>query len=332
MPVMNKLSARAKANPQRIVFPEGEDERVIKAATRLAQDELIKPILVGNQEMITNQAQSLAVDLSTLEILDPNTFEDHSYFASCLFELRQKKGMTLEKAHAAVKEPLWFATLMVRLGLADGLVGGAVHTTADMVRAAIQGIGLAPDCRLVSSCFIIIPHNKLAPELHPMVFSDCALVIAPNNEEMAEIALSAADTARRLLDVEPRVGMLSFSTNNSAHHDHVDRVASATQMVKARDPELLIDGELQLDAALVPEIAQRKLKHSMTNSRANVLVFPSLEAGNIGYKIAERIGGARAIGPILQGLAKPANDLSRGCSTDDIYNTAIVTAVQALEQ
>lgn len=332
MPVMNQLAARAKASPQRIVFPEGEDERVIQAAQRLAHNQLVQPILVGDLAAITAQAKALGIDMSSFEVLDPNTSAHHPYFASCLFELRQKKGMTLAKAQAAVREPLWFATLMVRLGFADGLVGGAVHTTADMVRTAIQGIGLAPDCRLVSSCFIIIPHDKLVPELHPMIFSDCALVIAPDAQQMAEIALSAADTARRLLKVEPRVGMLSFSTNNSASHDHVDRVATATQLVRERDPELLIDGELQLDAALVPEIAQRKLKHSMTNSRANVLIFPSLEAGNIGYKIAERIGGARAIGPMLQGLAKPANDLSRGCSTDDIYNTAIVTAVQSLEQ
>jgi phosphate acetyltransferase len=237
--------------------------------------------------------------------------------------------MTLQQAQSEILNPLCFANLMVRLGHADGSVSGAVNTTADVVRNAIQIIGIAPSFKLVSSFFLMMLCEPFHTLKGGLIFSDCALVVEPDAAQLAEIAMAAADSAKSLLMDEPRVAMLSFSTSGSAHHAAVDKVVNATHIVQERRPHLAIDGDVQLDAAIVSEIALRKVKHSQVEGHANVLVFPSLEAGNIGYKLAERIGGAKAIGPLLQGLRKPANDLSRGCSADDIYYVTAVTAVQA---
>ncbi len=332
MQALEHIMQRAKKAKRHIVLCEGDDARVLEAATRAAKDGLARITLVGDRTAIEKTAAEINRDLAAVEVLDPQEAALADELAEALFQLRQKKGMTQGKARQEVLKPLVFADLMVREGHADGSVAGAVHTTADVVRSAIQLVGVKPGTPLVSSFFLMILEEPHHPRQGGMIFSDCGLVIAPNARELANIALAAADSAKALLDEEPRVAMLSFSTSGSAKHPAVDKVVEAARQVKAERPGLAIDEDVQLDAAIVPEIAKRKLPESRVKGEANVLVFPSLEAGNIGYKLAERIGGAKAIGPLLQGLAKPANDLSRGCSAEDVYNVIAVTAVQAATQ
>ncbi|MBN3775046.1 phosphate acetyltransferase, partial [Burkholderia sp. Se-20378] len=259
----------------------------------------------------------------------PATATQRDAYADTLHALRKGKGMTADAARDAVLDPLCHANLMVRLGDADGSVAGAVHATADVVRAAIQLIGVDPAFRIVSSFFLMMLCEPFHTIKGGLIFSDCALVVDPDANQLAEIAMAAADSAHALLGEEPRVAMLSFSTSGSAHHAAVDKVTAATAHVRELRPTLAIDGDVQLDAAIVAEIAERKIAHSQVGGHANVLVFPSLEAGNIGYKLAERIGRAKAVGPLLQGLRRPANDLSRGCSADDVYHVIAATTVQA---
>ncbi|QEA37617.1 phosphate acetyltransferase [Pistricoccus aurantiacus] len=332
MQALEHIMQRAKKAKRHIVLCEGDDARVLEAATRAAKDGLARITLVGDRTAIEKTAAEINRDLAAVEVLDPQEAALADELAEALFQLRQKKGMTQDKARQEVLKPLVFADLMVREGHADGSVAGAVHTTADVVRSAIQLVGVKPGTPLVSSFFLMILEEPHHPRQGGMIFSDCGLVIAPNAQELANIALAAADSAKALLDEEPRVAMLSFSTSGSAKHPAVDKVVEAARQVKAERPGLAIDEDVQLDAAIVPDIARRKLPESRVKGEANVLVFPSLEAGNIGYKLAERIGGAKAIGPLLQGLAKPANDLSRGCSAEDVYNVIAVTAVQAATQ
>jgi len=329
MKAINRIIDRARAAPGRIVLSEGEDPRVLQAAAWATREGTARIVLIAERAKTARVAAQAGIDLAGIELVDPADSPLAPVFAQRLFELRQQKGMTREQAQHAVRNPLCFANLMVRLGHADGSVAGAVRTTADVVRNAIQIIGVDPSFKLVSSFFLMMLCEPFHTLKGGLIFADCGLVVEPNAAELAEIAMAAADSARALLMEEPRVAMLSFSTSGSAKHASVDKVVEAARRVRQARPGLAIDGDVQLDAAIVAEIASRKLPDSQVKGRANVLIFPNLEAGNIGYKLAERVGGAVAIGPLLQGLAKPANDLSRGCSAEDVFHVIAVTVVQA---
>jgi phosphate acetyltransferase len=329
MKALHRIIEKACADPRKIVLCEGNDPRVLEAAARAARERCAEIILVGDRTQILSLAGERGISLDDMQLIDPADSDRTDALAQELFALRRGKGMTLEQAREKVLDPLCYANLMVRLGQADGSVAGAVHTTADVVRTAIQIIGIQESFKLVSSFFLMMLCEPFHSMKGGLIFSDCGLVVDPDAEELSEIAMAAADSARYLLMEEPRVAMLSFSTSGSARHASVDKVIAAARRVKELRPELAVDGDVQLDAAIVAEIAQRKIKESKVKGRANVLVFPNLDAGNIGYKLAERIGGAVAIGPLLQGLRKPANDLSRGCSAEDIFHVIAVTVVQA---
>ena len=328
MSILQQLVQRAQAKPGRIVLTEGEDDRIIAAGVRVNQDKVATVTLLGNETTIKEKAAGLGLDLTGITIIDPKTSELRQPLSELLHEIRAKKGMTAERAFELAGETLWFANLMVRAGHQDGVVSGAIHTTGDVVRTAIQVIGVDKAFKMISSFFLMVLDQPYHPRQGGMVFSDCGLVIDPDSAQLAEIASAAANSYQSLSGEAAKVAMLSFSTHGSASHPEVEKMAEATRLVKAARPDLKIDGEVQLDAAVIPSIAVRKIKDSEVQGEANVLVFPSLEAGNIGYKLVERFSGAKAIGPLLQGLAQPANDLSRGCTADDVYYVAAVTVVQ----
>jgi len=329
LPPLASLMERAAATPKTIALSEGSDPRVVSAALKARNMGLAQIILVGDTAAVQAEIATQGGDASDVTIHDPNDTQLHDQCAATYTDLRAKKGMTLEVAQRLVRDPLIFSALLVRLGYADGTVGGAVATTSDTVRAALHVIGKAPEAAIVSSFFLMclpVDHPLGTPA---MVFSDCGMVIDPNAEELAAIAQQAATSFANLMNDTPRVAMLSFSTKGSARHPAVDKVAEALALVQAAAPDLAVDGELQLDAAIIPSVASAKAPGSAVAGTANVLVFPNLDAGNIGYKLAQRFGGATAIGPVLQGLNQPANDLSRGCVADDVLAMIAVTAVQA---
>ncbi len=332
MKALHNIIDQACATPRRIALSEGEDARVLAAAERATREGIATITLVGSRSAIEAAALREGVDLAGVDIFDPATRAAMPGLAQQLFELRKHKGMTREQATEAAANPLVCANLLVAAGMVDGTVNGAVQTTADVVRTAIQIIGARPGFKMVSSFFLMMLCEPFHSLKGGLIFSDCGLVVDPDATELSEIAMTASDSARSLLMEEPRVAMLSFSTSGSAKHAAVDKVVEAARLVKEQRPDLAIDGDVQLDAAIVAEIANRKVPDSQVKGTANVLIFPNLEAGNIGYKLAERVGGAVAIGPLLQGLAKPANDLSRGCSADDIFHVIAVTVVQALSR
>ena len=327
MAIIDKIKAKAKSNVMHIVLPEGDEPRTVKAASIIVEQGLAKLTLLGNPEKIKEVAAGAS--LEGIEIIDPATSEKCAEYAATLYELRKAKGMTEEKAAATVKDPMYYGIMMVKAGEADGLVSGAIHSTGDMLRPALQIIKSKPGIKTVSSCFLMESPNKEYGDDGIMIFADCAVIPNPTSDELANIAIGAADSARALAGMEPRVAMLSFSTKGSAKHDNVTKVQEATAKAREMDPALMLDGELQLDAAIVPSVGELKAPGSAVAGKANVLVFPDLQAGNIGYKLVQRFGKAEAYGPILQGIAKPCNDLSRGCSVDDIVATVAITAVQA---
>ena len=328
--LLQGVQQRASALNRNVVLCEADDPRVLRAGVQAQQRGVARITLVGNRKAIEQCAAAEGLSLDGLTIRDPANDPETAALADRLFQHRQHKGMTPEKAAAEIQKPLVFANMLVAEGKVDGSVAGAVHTTADVVRAAIQLIGTAPGTSLVSSFFLVALDKPHHPMQGGLIYTDCGLVINPTSEELVDIARAGSRSAQQLLGEEPRVAMLSFSTAGSGgKHPDVEKVQRAVALLAAAEPDLKLDGEVQFDAAMVPSIATRKLPDSKLKGRANVLVFPNLDAGNIGYKITERIGGAMVVGPLLQGLRRPANDLSRGADTPDIINAIAVTALQS---
>jgi len=326
---ISDLRQRADKLGKHIVLPEGDEPRMYHAARQLVDAGICQVTLLSERTQAEQMAAQEQVDLDGVKLIDPAANGHGELLAATFAELRAKKGVTIDQAREQVKDPLYYGALMVREGLADGMVAGALNSTANVLRAAFQCIGTAPGTSIVSSSFIMIVPDCPYGESGTMVFADCAINPQPNSEQLADIAVSSAATARALCDVEPRVAMLSFSTNGSGgENPDVEKVVQATRLVRAKAPKLQVSGEMQADAALIESIGQKKAPGDPVAGHANVLIFPDLDAANIGYKLTQRLARAEAIGPVSQGLALPVNDLSRGCSVDDIVSVAAITALQ----
>ena len=330
MSAIEKIKAKARADVKHIVLPEGTEPRTVQASAKILKEGVARVTLLGNPDEVRKVAAETGTDLTGVAIIDPATSEKSAAYADLLYELRKAKGMTPEQATELVtKNPLYYGAVMLKAGDADGMVAGAINSTGNVLRPALQIIKTAPGIKVVSSCFIMeIPDHQWGDD-GAMIFGDCAVIPNPTAEELAAIAIASAASAKQLVDINPRVAMLSFSTKGSAKHENVTKVQEATRLAHELAPDLQLDGELQADAALVESVGQLKSPGSTVAGHANVLVFPDLQAGNIGYKLVQRLAGAEAIGPIIQGLAKPVSDLSRGCSVDDIVSVVSITAVKA---
>ena len=329
MSFIDEMKQKAKTNKKTIVLPEATDVRVLEATQIVLQQEYANIVLIGNKEEILQKAREMGVDIAKANIVDPNTSDKQQEYVEKFYELRKAKGMTEEKAAQLMKDPVFYGMMMVKTGEADGLVSGAAHSTADTLRPALQILKTAPGTKLVSAFFLMVVPNCEYGENGTFVFSDCGLNENPDSEALSEIALSSAKSFEQLVGKAPKVAMLSYSTYGSAKSELTEKVINATNLVKEKMPTLEVDGELQLDAALVPEVAKSKAPASKVAGNANTLIFPDLNAGNIGYKLVQRLGKAEAYGPLCQGIAKPVNDLSRGCSSSDIAGVVAITAVQA---
>lgn len=333
MAFIDLMKEKARQNKKTIVLPESNDKRTLLAAAQVLKEGTANLIMIGQEESILNDAKSLELDLTGVKIVDPETDPKFEHYAETLFKLREKKGMTLEKAHETLKaDYITYGVMMVKEQDADGLVAGACHATADTLRPALQILKTAPGTELVSGFFIMDVPNCEYGSNGTFLFADCGLNQDPTSEELAVIADSSAKSFKALVGEEPVVAMLSHSTKGSAKHALVDKVVEAVKIVHEKYPELNVDGELQLDAAIVPSVAESKAKGSTVAGHANVLIFPNLDCGNIGYKLVQRLAKAEAYGPMLQGIARPVNDLSRGCSAEDIVGVVALTAVQAQMQ
>ena len=331
MDILEQMIARAKANPQRIVLPEGDEPRTLEAANILLRDKIAHIILIGDPKKIGEMAAEKGYEfIQEAKIVDPIHDPKMSEYANLLFELRKAKGMAEEEAAKKAQDPLYLGCLMIKAGDADGELAGARGTTADTIRPAFQILKTRPGCSIVSGAFLMFTPAKQLGENGFLLFADCAVNPNPDAKQLAEIAVSTAETARAIAGIEPRIAMLSFSTKGSAKHELVDKVSEATRLAKEMAPDVQIDGELQVDAALIESVAKTKAPRSPLAGKATLLVFPAMRAGNIGYKLVERFSGADAVGPILQGIAAPVNDLSRGCKVQDIVQLAAITAHPAI--
>jgi phosphate acetyltransferase len=321
--LLKKIKENAALRNKTIILPESHDERVLKAAEVLVKEKIVSVITLGNEEIINKNAERLGVNLSGIKIIDPEKSDMFEEFTKTYFELRKKKGITMESAAEIIKRDLFFGAMMVRNGLADGSVAGSTASTADVLRAGIQCIGMPKGISIVSSFFLMVFPDRTYS------FADCGVVPNPDSTQLADIAITTAENHKKLTGEVPNVAMLSFSTKGSATHEMVDKVLEGLKIARSKKPDLNIDGELQFDAAIVESVGKRKAPGSQVAGKANVLIFPDLNAGNIGYKIAQRLGGCEALGPLIQGLEKPFFDLSRGCNSEDIVNVAAIAAVMS---
>ena len=329
MSFIEQIKQRAKQEIKTIVLPEATDVRILEAAEMIKNEGYAKVILIGNEEEVRKLAKERNIDIGETKIIDPAVSIETARYSKELYELRKSKGMTEEQAEKLVLEPVYFGMMMVKLNEADGLVSGAAHSTSDTLRPALQILKTAPGTKLVSAFFVMVVPNCKYGENGTFIFADSGLNEEPDSEKLSEIAISSSKSFEQLVGTQPKVAMLSYSTYGSAHSASTEKVIEATKLVKEKEPNLLVDGELQLDAAIIPEVAEFKAKGSPLKGQANVLVFPDLGAGNIGYKLVQRLAKAEAYGPLCQGIAKPVNDLSRGCSSEDVAGVVAITAVQA---
>ena len=331
MSFIDDVKNKAKQNIKTIILTESEDVRVLKAAEKVKKEGFAKIILIGDEKEALTLANKNDIDISEIQIINPITSEKYDEYVNEFYELRKAKGMTIDKAKEMIKDNMYFGTMMVKMGDADGLVSGACHSTSNTLRPALQILKTAPNTKLVSAFFLMVVPNCNYGENGIFIFGDSGLVENPNADELSEIAISSSKSFKQLTGKEPKVAMLSYSTYGSAHSELTEKVTSSTKLLKEKQPELMCDGELQVDAAIIPEIAERKAPNSPLKGEANTLIFPNLDAGNIGYKLVQRLAKAEAYGPLCQGIAKPVNDLSRGCNSDDIVGVVAITALQAIK-